>query len=169
MADELKDQRVVTMMSPSELEAIDDWMFRNRIRSRGEAIRRLCKISLLTERSDTSKALDGLMDATMALLEAMETMPSLPKSISEKASVVLARTLDATDALIADTAKTLPMTSGGGDIREDLAQVDRMVEFLRGKSVIKLIDETPGMRDKLLQRLAEFRSERDTGGGPPEQ
>lgn len=43
---ELKDQRVVTMMSPSELEAIDDWMFKNRIRSRGEAIRRLCQIGI---------------------------------------------------------------------------------------------------------------------------
>lgn len=43
---ELKDQRVVTMMTASELEAIDDWMFKNRIRSRGEAIRRLCQIGL---------------------------------------------------------------------------------------------------------------------------
>lgn len=44
---ELKDQRVVTMMSPSELDAIDVWSFQNRIRSRGEAIRRLCQIGLL--------------------------------------------------------------------------------------------------------------------------
>jgi hypothetical protein len=43
---ELKDQRVVTMMSPSELEAIDNWMFANRIRSRGEAIRRLCQMGM---------------------------------------------------------------------------------------------------------------------------
>jgi hypothetical protein len=51
MADdkELKDQRVVTMMSPSELEAIDDWMFKNRIRSRGEAIRRLCQVGIIAD------------------------------------------------------------------------------------------------------------------------
>lgn len=47
MADELKDQRVPIMMSPSELKALDDWMFANRIRSRGEAIRRLCQVGLL--------------------------------------------------------------------------------------------------------------------------
>lgn len=47
---ELKDQRVVTMMTPSELETIDDWMFRNRIRSRGEAIRRLCQIAIAVDR-----------------------------------------------------------------------------------------------------------------------
>lgn len=52
MADEkeLKDQRVPIMMTPSELEAIDDWMFKNRIRSRGEAIRRLCQVALATDK-----------------------------------------------------------------------------------------------------------------------
>lgn len=46
---ELKDQRVPIMMSASELESIDDWMFRNRIRSRGEAIRRLCQSGLAAD------------------------------------------------------------------------------------------------------------------------
>ncbi|WP_162783617.1 hypothetical protein [Devosia naphthalenivorans] len=46
MADELKDQRIITLMTPTELEAIDEWSFANRIRSRGEAIRRLCQIGL---------------------------------------------------------------------------------------------------------------------------
>ncbi|MBB2697691.1 UNVERIFIED_ORG: hypothetical protein GGI66_002351 [Rhizobium esperanzae] len=43
---ELKDQRIPIMMSATELSAIDDWSFKNRIRSRGEAIRRLCQIGL---------------------------------------------------------------------------------------------------------------------------
>lgn len=55
VADELKDQRVVTMMSPTDLETIDEWSFQNRIRSRGEAIRRLCRVGL-----DATTALDGL-------------------------------------------------------------------------------------------------------------
>lgn len=49
MADELKDQRVPIMMTPSELKAIDDWSFNRRIRSRGEAIRRLCQIALIAD------------------------------------------------------------------------------------------------------------------------
>lgn len=59
---ELKDQRVVTMMSPSELEAIDDWMFQNRIRSRGEAIRRLCQIGVAFDRAGPaiSREVDSL-------------------------------------------------------------------------------------------------------------
>lgn len=43
---ELKDQRIPIMMSESELTAVDDWSFKNRIRSRGEAIRRLIHIGL---------------------------------------------------------------------------------------------------------------------------
>jgi len=51
MAEELKDQRVVTMMSPSELKAVDDWMFAHRVRSRGEAIRRLTQVGMILTRS----------------------------------------------------------------------------------------------------------------------
>ncbi|MBB2767289.1 UNVERIFIED_ORG: metal-responsive CopG/Arc/MetJ family transcriptional regulator [Rhizobium esperanzae] len=46
---ELKDQRIPIMMSETELSAIDDWSFKNRIRSRGEAIRRLCQIGLASD------------------------------------------------------------------------------------------------------------------------
>ena|ERR1700722_4799034 len=39
-------ERVPLLMAPSELRAIDDWMFANRLRSRGEAIRRLIERGL---------------------------------------------------------------------------------------------------------------------------
>lgn len=44
---ELKDQRIPIMMTSSEVTEIDDWSFKHRIRSRGEAIRRLCQIGLM--------------------------------------------------------------------------------------------------------------------------
>jgi hypothetical protein len=44
--DDLKTERITTMMSPSDVKAIDDWAFANRIRSRGEAIRRLIETGL---------------------------------------------------------------------------------------------------------------------------
>lgn len=46
MAEELKSERVTTMMTPSEVKAIDDWSFENRIRGRAEAIRRLIDAGL---------------------------------------------------------------------------------------------------------------------------
>lgn len=39
------------MMSEEELKSIDDWSFANRIRSRGEAIRRLCQIGIMVTRN----------------------------------------------------------------------------------------------------------------------
>ncbi|MGX9390540.1 hypothetical protein ACWX0K_06995 [Nitrobacteraceae bacterium UC4446_H13] len=53
MEKENKDQRVVTLMTPSELETIDDWMFKKRIRSRGDAIRRLCQMGIIANESPT--------------------------------------------------------------------------------------------------------------------
>lgn len=65
---ELKDQRVVTMMTPSELEIIDDWMFKNRIRSRGEAIRRLCQVGLSADEHFRALA-DSYIGAARAAMD----------------------------------------------------------------------------------------------------
>lgn len=46
MVEELKSERVTTMMTPTEVKEVDDWSFQNRIRSRGEAIRRLIELGL---------------------------------------------------------------------------------------------------------------------------
>ncbi|ASR06903.1 hypothetical protein CHY08_07100 [Rhizobium leguminosarum bv. viciae] len=50
MDKELKDQRIPVMFSKSELELIDDWMFAKRLRSRGEAIRQLCRKQIFRDR-----------------------------------------------------------------------------------------------------------------------
>lgn len=44
---ENKTQHLHILMAPSEVEAIDEWGFNNRIRTRAEAIRRLCQIGLV--------------------------------------------------------------------------------------------------------------------------
>jgi hypothetical protein len=49
MKTEMKTERITTMMTPSEVNALDDWAFANRIRSRGEAIRRLIEKGLKAE------------------------------------------------------------------------------------------------------------------------
>lgn len=45
---EIKSHQQHLLMAPSEIEAIDDWSFKHRIRSRGEAMRRLIQIGLAT-------------------------------------------------------------------------------------------------------------------------
>ena len=56
---EMKTERITTMMTPSEVKALDDWAFANRIRSRGEAIRRLIEAGLTKERGGQSGSGSG--------------------------------------------------------------------------------------------------------------
>ncbi|QRY66559.1 hypothetical protein JVX98_19380 [Ensifer sp. PDNC004] len=67
---ELKDQRVPIMMTPSEVSAIDDWSFQHRIRSRGEAIRRLCQIGLMFDehRAELNEKFKSAYDAATKTL-----------------------------------------------------------------------------------------------------
>jgi hypothetical protein len=43
---EKRTERIPIMSTPAEVEAIDDWSFRNRVRTRAEAIRQLVAIGL---------------------------------------------------------------------------------------------------------------------------
>ncbi len=77
---ELKDQRIPIMMTSSEVTQIDDWSFQHRIRSRGEAIRRLCQIGLM---------FDGhrgeLLEKFQAVAKhAMENSNAAASAVSEK-------------------------------------------------------------------------------------
>lgn len=49
MTDDKKTLKFQMMMSPTEAETLDTWMFKNRVRSRAEAIRRLTQIALTIE------------------------------------------------------------------------------------------------------------------------
>lgn len=55
MDDDKKTLKFQMMMSPAEAQELDDWMFKNRIRSRAEAIRRLTQIGLIADASNTMK------------------------------------------------------------------------------------------------------------------
>ena len=48
MVEQLKTERVQILMSAADLKAVDDWAFAQRLRSRGEAIRRLMELGLQT-------------------------------------------------------------------------------------------------------------------------
>ncbi len=50
MEESLKTERVTLLMSAADLKRIDDWSFDMRIRSRGEAIRRLIELGLAHQR-----------------------------------------------------------------------------------------------------------------------
>ena len=56
METEPKSERVTIMMAASELKAVEDWSFGQRIRSRGEAIRRLIQMGLEAEPAPPPRA-----------------------------------------------------------------------------------------------------------------
>ncbi len=66
MSDELKTIKFQMMLSESEAKQIDDWGFSNRIRSRAEAIRRLCQMGMRIDEASlplldkSSKSVDYL-------------------------------------------------------------------------------------------------------------
>ncbi|TCQ29316.1 hypothetical protein [Rhizobium sp. PP-CC-3G-465] len=51
MSDDPKTLKFQLMLSEAEAEEIDDWGYKNRIRSRAEAMRRLCQIGLRAEKT----------------------------------------------------------------------------------------------------------------------
>lgn len=75
----LKDQRIPILMTETEVAAIDDWMFAHRIKSRGEAIRRLCTIGLMWDqyRDDlTNNALETMRGFTKVLEAVPNDLPA---------------------------------------------------------------------------------------------
>jgi len=54
MTQELKSERVTIMMSPSEVRALDDFRFANRIGSRGEVVRLFVSEGLAKRRVQAS-------------------------------------------------------------------------------------------------------------------
>ena len=54
---EKKTERIQVVMAPSDVEAVDDWSFANRVRSRSDAIRRLVHLGI--EAWNKQRAADG--------------------------------------------------------------------------------------------------------------
>ena len=46
MAAAIRTERVLTLMTPAELHALDEWAHEHRIKSRGDAIRQLIRIGI---------------------------------------------------------------------------------------------------------------------------
>ncbi|NTI27130.1 hypothetical protein [Rhizobium rhizogenes] len=73
MADELKTIKFQLMLSESEAKAMDDWGFGHRIRTRAEAIRRLCQIGLAVE-AKTEGIFQQNLNANFAAVAVMDAM-----------------------------------------------------------------------------------------------
>jgi len=124
-------------MAPSEVAAIDEWGFQNRIRTRGEAIRRLCQIGLALADRETKLA-EIVRDSFLAYYGLYSTMKDHPDAMSAEVAdqiEALGKPIDQLFrlSLLLD-AENLPMKQNP-DMEEALAQVrdlrSRMKDFTR--------------------------------------
>jgi hypothetical protein len=83
MTDDKKTLKFQMMMSPNEAQALDDWMFRNRIRSRAEAIRRLWQMGMVID----SHLSDLIRHNAEAISTAGPAIDALRSQIPEDAPV----------------------------------------------------------------------------------
>jgi hypothetical protein len=86
--DEQKTERFNMFMSPSEMKAIDDWAWENKIRSKSDAVRRLIQIGLrfdrqfLTLLDQANEIVDGERETRDGILEAWEPKQELDAHIT---------------------------------------------------------------------------------------
>jgi hypothetical protein len=76
---ENKTQHLHILMAPSEVETIDEWSFSNRIRTRGEAIRRLCQIGLAVD-AKTEGIFQQNLEANSAATAVMDAMGRIERA-----------------------------------------------------------------------------------------
>jgi hypothetical protein len=141
---ELKDQRIPIMITASELDLIDDWSFKNRIRSRGEAIRRLCQIGIMF---DDNRA-DVFSAAHKSMTEAKDVMAEVSK-LSEHhqltgessdlvgAALTLAMTAFANVVLIRSVTGLANNFKGDGDLDEIMREAKEIQSLIHSSEVIE--------------------------------
>lgn len=112
---ENKTERVQLLMAPSEVEAIDDWGFKNRIRTRAEAIRRLCQIGMAVDEHTADLGHQALM---------------VRRKIDERMASFIGEHEDAADGL------ANMMLDIGDDLLKRLVQLDAMLKAAKSSKEI---------------------------------
>lgn len=170
-AQELKTERVQLLMSPSEVTAIDDWGFSNRIRTRAEAMRRLCQIGLAADDASSKRIMRLSVEvATKIRVDICEGLLSIleGESIDKSAiKTVLDQSLE-----IAERAVSLVHLTAGESFA-DMIRLDEMdlndVPLVAGEirsnpqayAMIQLLmRQNPNLSDEeLLDKYGKWREE----------
>ena len=77
MAKKPRENRIPIMMSDEELTAVDDWRFENRVATRSDAVRRLCRLGMMADRSGAKlfKLVRSILDEDFLILDALVDKP----------------------------------------------------------------------------------------------
>lgn len=136
---ENKTERVQLLMTPSEVKAIDDWGFENRIRTRAEAIRRLCRMGLVHD-NQIIKLLDPLTEAKTKIAD-------FKRETGQKDAANLADTLDA--LLTKLFGRLVVLAVGNDSFKEATTEVALEATYQR------LINHMPEMEEVFGKAMAD--------------
>lgn len=134
---ENKTERVQLLMAPSEVTAIDDWGFANRIRTRAEAIRRLCQIGL----AFTAEA-PGIAKLHEALNDRLDALNAVWAKEPEDSEAWFKEHMDAVDAFVDEAMK----------LTTAMLVVEMIGEYLASAN-----PKAPERAVEVRQRFAKFR------------
>ena len=132
MSDEPKDLRIPIMMSTSEVKTIDDWSFENRIRSRAEAIRRLCQMGLAfdSQMSAIAEVIKPAMEESVRMRKLFDDPSKLFPNLNDGIKTLIEHIITINVALgkISDQARELSAISAaykaGPEVENVLSYVD---------------------------------------------
>lgn len=145
MSDEpkaLKDQRIHVLMTEEEVQAVDDWAFAHRIKSRGEAMRRMCQMALTVDArlpvlmKSLLEELNKFHDARDAVKKAKQADPIDFEHYVRKSSELDVKSLDLALRAVFGLSELLVTTA----------------PLKSGKDVTEAIE----LRDALAKRVAEL-------------
>ena len=83
MSKPVRENRIPIMFSNEELEAIEDWRFSNRVATRADAVRRLCKIALIADQA-TPEFFNKIEKFTASIKEANKYFTSDENNYPDK-------------------------------------------------------------------------------------
>ncbi|MDR6817020.1 acyl carrier protein phosphodiesterase [Neorhizobium sp. 2083] len=81
-----REKRVPFMMSDRELLEVDEWRFTNRVATRADALRRLCKLGLALDRI-LPRLEDAITEATVVAKKAARELTGTSKSSKQHQNV----------------------------------------------------------------------------------
>ncbi len=131
---ENKTERVHLLMSPSEVKAIDDWGFANRIRTRAEAVRRLCHIGLaLDEQSaDLRPKLEELLRKQVEVAREVQAHVHLHEGQASSHSQLVSAVVEQAQLLRSFAVKAAVLISSAElSKHEEIEDIKDFIEFFK--------------------------------------
>lgn len=156
---ETDTERMQLKITRAEIEAIDDWRFANRVPSRSEAVRRLCRIAIVEEdlKPGLHDAAKELLDSVLLLADQTRSeRPRRPEEDEELRSLagqVVLHVYDVYEKLVEQTVRTNELSDGAADLEKALEWERKAADFLQGKSFFESLRSSPEAMAALTEAI----------------